>query len=99
MANPATRTPPSRILRSLVFASGAAGLAYEISWSRQLGLTFGQTARAAAIVLAAYFLGMAIGYALAGARSARMREPVSASASGGRGSSAGSISSSASSAI
>ena len=63
-------------LRLLVFASGAAGLAYEISWSRQLGLTFGQTARAAAIVLAAYFLGMALGYALAGARSARMRTPL-----------------------
>lgn len=64
------------LLQALVFASGAAGLAYEVSWTRQLGLTFGQTARAAAIVLSAYFMGMAIGYALAGARSARMRHPL-----------------------
>ena len=63
-------------LRGLVFASGAAGLAYEISWSRQLGLIFGQTARAAAIVLGAYFFGMALGYALAGVRSARMVRPL-----------------------
>ena len=59
-----------------VFASGAAGLAYEISWSRQLGLIFGQTARAAAIVLGAYFFGMALGYALAGDRSARTTRPL-----------------------
>jgi spermidine synthase len=65
-----------RPLRLLVFASGAAGLAYEISWSRQLGLVFGQTARAAAIVLGAYFLGMALGYALAARRSARMDQPL-----------------------
>lgn len=68
--------PPTLALRALVFASGAAGLAYEISWSRQLGLTFGQTARAAAIVLGAYFLGMALGYALAGGASERMRRPL-----------------------
>ena len=60
----------------LVFCSGAAGLAYEISWSRQLGLAFGHTARAAAIVLAAYFAGMALGYAIAGRISARLRRPL-----------------------
>lgn len=68
---------PARLaILALVFASGAAGLAYEISWSRQLGLAFGQTARAAAIVLAAYFLGMALGYTLAGRLSARVRYPL-----------------------
>ena len=71
-----TRAPPNLVIMVLVFGSGAAGLAYEISWSRQLGLTFGQTARAAAIVLAAYFLGMALGYAMAGRISARMRRPL-----------------------
>lgn len=60
----------------LVFGSGAAGLAYEVSWTRQLGLVFGQTARAAAVVLAAYFLGMALGYALAGRLSGRSRRPL-----------------------
>lgn len=60
----------------LLLGSGAAGLAYEVSWARQLGLVFGQTARAAAVVLAAYFLGMALGYALAGRLSARSRRPL-----------------------
>ncbi len=71
-----TGSNDSLALRALVFASGAAGLAYEISWSRQLGLVFGQTARAAAIVLGAYFLGMAVGYALSAGPSERMRRPL-----------------------
>ncbi|TPV96897.1 MAG: hypothetical protein B7733_02425 [Myxococcales bacterium FL481] len=61
---------------ALVFSSGAAGLAYEISWARQLGLAFGHTARAAAVVLAAYFLGMALGYAWASRASERWRQPL-----------------------
>lgn len=48
----------------LFFLSGAAALIYEISWSRQIGLLFGHTVHAASIVLASYFAGMAIGYAL-----------------------------------
>ena len=47
------------------FASGMAGLIYEISWSRQIGLLFGHTAHASAIVIACFFTGMALGYALA----------------------------------
>lgn len=34
---------------------------YEISWSRQIGLLFGHTIQVSSIVLAAYFVGMAIG--------------------------------------
>ncbi len=60
----------------LVFVSGAAGLAYEVSWARQLGLVFGQTARASAVVLAAYFFGMALGYAIAGRLSRRIARPL-----------------------
>ena len=51
----------------IFFLSGFAALVYEISWSRQLGLLFGHTVHAASVVLASYFSGMAIGYAL-GAR-------------------------------
>jgi spermidine synthase len=54
----------------LFFLSGFAALVYEISWSRQIGLLFGHTAGAAAVVLAAYFAGLAAGGALA-ARSSR----------------------------
>ena len=59
-----------------MLASGAAALTYEISWFRQLGLVFGHTARAAAVVLAAYFGGMALGYALAGRWSRRLARPL-----------------------
>jgi spermidine synthase len=48
------------------FLSGAAALIYEISWSRQIGLLFGHTVHAASIVLASYFLGLAIGYWIGG---------------------------------
>jgi spermidine synthase len=48
----------------IFFASGASGLIYEVSWTRQIGLALGQTADAAAIVLATYMAGMAIGYEL-----------------------------------
>lgn len=47
----------------LFLASGFAALIYEISWSRQIGLLFGHTAQAAAVVLWAWFTGLAIGYA------------------------------------
>jgi spermidine synthase len=45
----------------IFFASGCAGLVYEVMWTRSFGLVFGSTTRAAAIVLAAFFLGMAVG--------------------------------------
>ncbi len=54
------------------FLSGAAGLIYEISWSRQIGLLFGHTVHAASIVLASYFAGMAIGYCVGAKWSSRV---------------------------
>ena len=53
------------LIFAAMFLSGASALVYEISWSRQLGILFGHTSRTASIVLATYFFGMAIGYALA----------------------------------
>ena len=64
----------SRRLAYLVFLlSGIAALIYEISWSRQLGLLFGHTVHAASVVLGSYFAGMAVGYAIGGYLSARVR--------------------------
>jgi spermidine synthase len=60
-------TQPGRDAKSpwalylIFFASGAAGLVYEVMWARSFGLVFGSTTRAAAVVLAAFFLGMALG--------------------------------------
>ncbi|WP_425399038.1 fused MFS/spermidine synthase [Aeoliella sp.] len=54
------------------FVSGAASMVYEVSWSRQIGLLFGHTVQATAVVLAAYFAGMAVGYLLGGKWAARV---------------------------
>ncbi len=60
----------------IFFFSGAAGLIYEICWARQLGLLFGHTVHAAAVVLGAYFLGMALGNQAAGSLAHRLRRPL-----------------------
>jgi len=60
----------------LLFASGAAGLVYEVLWMKQLGLLFGNTAYAAATTLAAVFLGFAVGGLVWGRRAAGMRRPL-----------------------
>ena len=54
------------LVYALFFVSGFAALVYETSWSRMIGLVMGQTAQAAAIVLAAFFCGLAIGQYLGG---------------------------------
>ena len=60
-------------LYGIFFVSGCAGLVYEVMWTRSFGLVFGSTTRAASVVLAAFFLGMAVGNWLGGryARGAR----------------------------
>ncbi len=56
--------------------SGAAGLVYEIVWSRQLVLVFGNTTQAISAILAGFFGGMAIGSALGGRLADRVRAPL-----------------------
>src|SRR5919197_5373876 len=55
----------NRGLRAIVLAifvlSGAAGLIYEVVWSRQLVLVFGNTTQAVSAILTGFFGGMAIG--------------------------------------
>jgi len=54
--------PPSRIaVAGMVFASGFAGLIYQVLWMRQLSLLFGNTAQAASATLAAFFLALGVG--------------------------------------
>ena len=60
-------SPRSRrtLLRAALFAiftlSGAAGLIYEVLWTRRLTLIFGSTTLAVSTVLAAYMGGLALG--------------------------------------
>lgn len=56
------------------FLSGMAGLIYEVSWARQVGVLLGHTAETSSSVLCSLFLGMALGYLLGG-RIARRRLP------------------------
>jgi predicted membrane-bound spermidine synthase len=56
--------------------SGAAGLVYEVLWSRYLGLLVGHSAYAQVIVLAVFLGGMGAGALLAGAWSARLADPL-----------------------
>jgi spermidine synthase len=72
---PGSRAADSELLL-LFFLSGAAGLVYEICWARELGLLFGHTVQAAAVVLGAYFFGMALGSHAAGSAVHRLRRPL-----------------------
>ena len=58
---PRASAPAPWPLYAIFFASGCAALVYQVMWTRSFGLVFGSTTRAAAVVLAAFFLGMAGG--------------------------------------
>ena len=61
---------------SCLFLSGAASLFYEVCWIRKAGLFFGSTTFALATVLAVFFLGLAVGSALAGRLSTSLQRPL-----------------------
>src|ERR1700722_5132128 len=58
------------------FFSGAAGLIYQVVWSKALGLVFGHTAYAVATVLAVFMAGLASGSAWLGPWSERQDRPI-----------------------
>ena len=60
----------------LFLISGAAGLVYEVSWSRAFGVIFGNTVFAVSTVLTAFMLGLAAGSWLFGMIADRSRNPV-----------------------
>lgn len=61
---------------SCLFLSGAASLFYEVCWIRKAGLFFGSTTFALATVLAVFFLGLAVGSALAGRWATALHRPL-----------------------
>ncbi len=61
----------SRILLCF-FLSGAAGLIYQVTWGKALGLIFGHTVYAIATVLAVFMGGLALGSACLGRWSERL---------------------------
>lgn len=56
--------------------SGVAGLAYEVIWSRYLGLYVGHSAYAQVLVLTVYLGGMAVGSLATAGRSKTLAEPL-----------------------
>ena len=58
------------------FLSGAAGLIYQVAWSKSLGLVFGHTAYAVATVLAVFMGGLAFGSAWIGPWSEHKDRPI-----------------------
>ena len=68
----------NRVLLIACFASGAAGLMYEILWARSFALILGSTTQAAALTFAAFLSGLAIGAWLFGRLSDRLHQPLRA---------------------
>jgi spermidine synthase len=64
------------IFASLFVLSGISGLIYQVVWARKLQVAFGVNLFAIAAVLAAYFLGMALGSWLGGKFSDRSKRPL-----------------------
>ena len=58
------------------FVSGACGLAYQVTWVRRLGTSFGATTFAMATVLATFMAGLALGSWWAGPRADRLKSPL-----------------------
>jgi spermidine synthase len=60
----------------LFMASGAAGLVYQIVWTRELVLVFGNTTQAVVTTVTAFLGGLGTGALLGGWLSRRMRRPL-----------------------
>jgi spermidine synthase len=60
----------------LFFLSGAAGLVYQVVWSRMLNEVFGVTVYAVATVLATFLAGLALGSLILGRLGDRFRNPL-----------------------
>jgi len=61
---------------SIFFCSGAAGLLYEVLWTRQLSLVFGVTTYAISTVLATFMGGLALGSYVLGRVAGHHRRPL-----------------------
>ncbi len=70
-----SRHGPGIGVLALFFASGAAGLVYQVLWLRELTLIFGATAYASSAVLSTFMGGLALGSYWSGQRAERWKTP------------------------
>ena len=71
-----SQIPPRVAFYALFTASGFAGLIYESIWTHYLRLFLGHAAYAQSLVLIVFMGGMALGSALLGRMSVRLRNPL-----------------------
>lgn len=65
-----------KVVLPLFLVSGAAGLVYEVTWTRAFGVVFGNTVFAVSTVLTAFMLGLACGSWLFGRIADRSSRPL-----------------------
>jgi spermidine synthase len=65
-----------QVVLGLFIASGAAGLIYQVVWSRELVLLFGNTSQAISTIVTAFLAGLGGGALLGGRLAARSRNPL-----------------------
>jgi spermidine synthase len=65
-----------KVVLPLFLVSGSAGLIYEVTWTRALGVVFGNTVYAASTVLTAFMLGLALGSWAFGQLADQCRRPL-----------------------
>lgn len=65
-----------QLVLGLFIASGAAGLIYQVVWSRELVLLFGNTSQAISTIVTAFLAGLGGGALAGGALASRTRNPL-----------------------
>jgi spermidine synthase len=77
-SRPGSRAAPSLrgVVLALFVASGAAGLVYQVVWSRELVLVFGNTTQAVATIVTAFMAGLGFGSLIGGRLAGTTRRPL-----------------------
>ncbi|MBV8084541.1 MAG: hypothetical protein JO247_06960, partial [Chloroflexi bacterium] len=73
---PDARRLADRLVVAIFIASGAAGLIYQVVWSSQLVLVFGNTTEAIGTIVSAFMAGLGFGGLVGGVIAPRLRRPL-----------------------
>ncbi|MFN2583011.1 MAG: fused MFS/spermidine synthase, partial [Candidatus Dormibacteria bacterium] len=76
MVEEAKRRGVDRLVVGVFIASGAAGLIYQVVWSSQLVLVFGNTTEAIGTIVTAFLAGLGLGGLAGGLLAPRLRRPL-----------------------
>lgn len=75
-AEPSSSRPSNRLVVGVFIASGAAGLMYQVVWSSQLVVIFGNTTQAIGTIVTAFLAGLGLGGLVGGLIAPRLRRPL-----------------------